>query len=208
MTEWWEEEDAYLKFPAKDGNFWRKVDIRGKDDCWLWLASKDKDGYGRYRHGRKIFQSNIFAYHVTKGDIPKGYVILHSCDNPPCCNPNHLSSGTHLDNMLDMVAKKRDKNGLEPQLTHEQIKMCRESFWYQGVKAEDLAILYDIPRPTMDSLVLGRSWGQIHPFCEAEANFHSLRGRESIPFCEKHKETMGKYFNLRRPGAKCRHVEG
>jgi HNH endonuclease len=36
--------------------------------------------------------------------------VMHSCDNPPCCNPNHLSIGTHHENMIDSMLKGRAKN--------------------------------------------------------------------------------------------------
>ncbi len=87
--------------------FWSHVDIRGPDDCWPWMGSKSK-GYGRFAVTRgKQVGAHCFAYELVKGPIPPGLDVLHSCDFPPCCNPVHLWSGTHTDNMQDCVAKGR-----------------------------------------------------------------------------------------------------
>lgn len=44
-------------------------------------------------------------------DVPDGMHILHSCDNPRCCNPEHLRIGTHQDNMNDKVSRGRSGLG-------------------------------------------------------------------------------------------------
>ena len=56
--------------------------------------------------GRPL-RAHRMAYEVAKGDIPEGMHILHSCDNPKCCNPAHLRPGTHQENMDDMQARGR-----------------------------------------------------------------------------------------------------
>ena len=58
-------------------------------------------------------------------EIPKGMVVRHEvCGNPACCNPEHLSLGTHKENMQDMIKHGRSKNcGRKPgdkNLTEEQ----------------------------------------------------------------------------------------
>lgn len=56
------------------------------------------------------WRTHRFAYHLTKGAIPDGMQVLHSCDNPPCCNPDHLRVGTSLNNARDMVGRGRGYN--------------------------------------------------------------------------------------------------
>ena len=80
--------------------------------CWEWQGFCLANGYGRFglRAG-KIVLAHRFAYEMANGVIPDGKMILHSCDNPPCVNPAHLSVGTHADNMHDMENRGRRAPG-------------------------------------------------------------------------------------------------
>ena len=75
----------------------------------------DKDGYGKITRNGMNWQIHRYVYTQIHGEIPEGLVVMHSCDNPPCINPNHLSLGTHFDNSQDMLSKKRaGKRGRRP----------------------------------------------------------------------------------------------
>ena len=69
--------------------FWEKVDERGSDECWYWLASK-RYGYGQIRCAGTMLQSHRVAWILSHGIIPKGMYVRHSCSNRACCNPKHL----------------------------------------------------------------------------------------------------------------------
>ncbi len=88
--------------------FWIKVVRSGDDECWGWSGTTNK-GYGRINVGGNMVLAHRVAWELTSGLIPPGMCVLHSCDNPPCVNPNHLFLGTHADNMRDMRAKGRHR---------------------------------------------------------------------------------------------------
>lgn len=89
-------------------NFWSKVLVGDKLDCWLWFGSKQKNGYGNMCIGNKQTHSaHRVSYIIHKGKIPDGFSVMHKCDNKLCVNPNHLSIGTHKDNSHDMLKKGR-----------------------------------------------------------------------------------------------------
>jgi hypothetical protein len=87
--------------------FWGKIQVLSPDECWDWLYSTNKDGYGNFWFQGSNVNSHRVAWILTFGPIPNGLDILHKCDNPPCCNPSHLFLGTHEDNMRDMGEKGR-----------------------------------------------------------------------------------------------------
>lgn len=80
--------------------------------CLLWVGKKDQSGYGTLRLGSKNkghhqIGAHKLAYVLMKADVPPGMHVLHSCDNPACINPMHLSVGTPRDNQRDAMNKNR-----------------------------------------------------------------------------------------------------
>ena len=96
------------------------------DECVKWPHNTDKYGYGtlglwdRTSHSRHTLRAHKVMWEFVKGPVPPSLCVLHKCDVPACVNINHLWLGTHLDNMRDMVAKKRQRtsSGAIPSASH------------------------------------------------------------------------------------------
>lgn len=136
------------KRPAKSvkDKWSSKVKFGSQDECWLWLASKNKKGYGTLGEGL----AHRISYELHYGSFDYSLSVCHSCDNPSCVNPKHLWLGTSNENMQDMVKKKRaDRTKKHVQIyktvkkfSIEDIRSIRNMF-SKGVKQSD--ILEDYP---------------------------------------------------------------
>lgn len=121
------ERDSFVRVHALSGTmrrFWSKVDKNGAGGCWVWLRSKDRNGYGRFS-ARAIRRSPMLAHRVAwflwYGKLPvKG--LMHLCDNPSCVNPAHLREGTQKENMWDASVKGRCRSASRPLLSRRVVR--------------------------------------------------------------------------------------
>lgn len=77
--------------------------------CYLWFGYQDRDGYGAIQTSDSLHEERAHrvSYKLFKGPIPKGFVVMHTCDNPIFVNPDHLKIGTQKDNIYDCMSKGR-----------------------------------------------------------------------------------------------------
>ena len=152
--------------------FWSKVAKAGENECWIWTASRSKKGYGHFRaicdDGKKTMRrAHRISYALQhKTTLTKDQHILHSCDNPPCVNPAHLSVGTNADNSADKVAKGRQarlkgiKNG-SAKLTDDQVREIRKEYAVGNITQQKLAEKYGVNDRSISNIVNNKNWKHI-----------------------------------------------
>jgi hypothetical protein len=98
-----------MKKPVEQ-RFWEKVEKT--ETCWLWRAGRQGWGYGQFSYKSYPNPAHRVAWILTRGEIPKGLVVCHTCDNRLCVNPEHLFLGTYEENNLDKMRKGRARGPL------------------------------------------------------------------------------------------------
>ena len=97
----------FIITPKLEARYWAKVDVRGPDECWPWLAGTNELGYGTFSVLNKSRLATHVALQLDGRPRPADLIALHSCDNPPCQNPAHLRWGTNADNLADCIGRGR-----------------------------------------------------------------------------------------------------
>lgn len=145
------------------------VTING--DCMEWKGGTDKKGYGVLNWKGKNARAHRLSYQLTYGDIPKGYLICHSCDNPKCINPKHLWAGTSKENSQDMMRKGRGnlKKGvrfeLAPFRPHSKLNEENVIDIKKRLRNKETAVSisksYGVSDRTIGAIKRGRLWSTI-----------------------------------------------
>jgi hypothetical protein len=135
--------------------------------CWEWVLGKSQDGYGKVKRLGKTIPTHRWALEHSLGrPLEEGMVTRHTCNNRPCCNPEHLLEGTPLDNVNDRV---RDGRSVGPRgerqwnskLTSEQVVAIKS---YSGpMTHRELAVTYGVNRTCISRIRDGTRWNHINP---------------------------------------------
>jgi len=147
--------------------FWAKVDRREPDDCWEWQGYRDKVGYGRFRLKQQSYTTSRVAYAIAHGDVPADMCVRHVvCDNPPCCNPDHLRLGSQAENIRDMMrrgrhAPVRGELSRQAKLSATDVATIRRRYAAGGVTQAILATEFGVRSTMISQIVRGQAWSHI-----------------------------------------------
>ena len=154
---------SYRGLPAIERFFPRVLKTEG---CWEWQSGTDADGYGLFMGdvlGVTFKRAHRFSWAFHNNQIiPEGMEILHSCDNPRCVNPEHLSLGTSAQNQQYKWTKGRGNpnkgtSHWKCKLTEDQVREIRSSKETQKVLAER----YGMHQEGISCVIRRKSWKHI-----------------------------------------------
>lgn len=132
--------------------------------CLEWTGYRMKDKNGQHRYGSwtvsyQVWLTHRLAWYMKHGPIPDNKEVCHRCDNPACCNVDHLFLGTQIDNMVDAICKNRQAKGaLLPQTRHSDetiraIKLARQN---EGLKVGQLSQRFGIAHGHISMILSGK----------------------------------------------------
>lgn len=142
-------------------NFINKNIKKDQYGCWLWMKAKHRQGYGSIRFKNKFGLVHRVVWEVYKGEIPEGMKVCHSCDQPACCNPDHLFLGTQKDNVYDMINKGRKKINIRKtrrnKLNYEQVQEIK-ALHGNGMTRKELEKKFSVSQTCIAKILTGVSW--------------------------------------------------
>lgn len=152
--------------------FWDKVNKT--DGCWLWTGALTEKGYGVAWDGERTQKAHRVSYMLRFGFMPK-QCVLHKCDVPNCVNPDHLFTGTRLENNRDMIQKGRrvvggtyrrdgykigEEHG-QSKLTEGDVRKIRDEYASGGISYARLANDYELSVAHVFRIVNRKAWKHV-----------------------------------------------
>ena len=128
--------------------------------CNVWLWGRDSNGYGILRFNGKPERAHRAIWIMYNGEIPKGLLVRHKCDNRLCTNIDHLELGTIQDNIQDRESRGRGSKGEHrptAKLTSEQVHKIRGD----NRAYKDIATNYNVSTKTISAIKTRRKWRNV-----------------------------------------------
>lgn len=147
--------------------------VNKTDGCWFWTGAKTGNGYGAIRYNGRQIGAHCMSWILANGtEIPKGMQVLHSCDNPLCVRPDHLSLGTLQENSKDMSRKGRaskkgptlpskGENNGSAILSENDVRSIRSLYATGQYTMKQMAERYDVSDPTVRLIVRRITWKHV-----------------------------------------------
>lgn len=142
-----------------------KIDI-AESGCWNIKGATNQSGYGLFYFRDQQMLAHRASWILFKGEIPIGMYVLHACDNPRCCNPDHLFLGTNKDNMQDMMQKGRgnkvrgSKIGTA-KLTEPQVAEIKRMLATSQLSQQSIAEIFNVSQVTISLISRGKYWKHV-----------------------------------------------
>ena len=148
---------------TEEESFWAKVRIKEDDDCWEWLMSISNSGYGRFCYNQTTDYAHRVAWRLsTKGDIPNGKIICHTCDNKICCNPRHLYLGTYSNNAEDKMERNPHRVGSISRFHDGDVWYMRQ-LYLSGVSQRRIADMFKTTQSHISQLINNKVGSNVMP---------------------------------------------
>jgi hypothetical protein len=142
--------------------------VVAKNGCWIYTMSLTRDGgYGVFLWDSERYLAHRLAYQLGVDPIPDSRMrVLHTCDCPACCNPDHLFLGSDLDNVLDMHSKCRaaDKSGEnngQAILNEDKVRQIRHLLKDGKLSCDEIAEQFGVTRSAIGFIKSGRTWKHV-----------------------------------------------
>lgn len=144
--------------------FWKHA--LKSDGCWIWKGPKDQDLYGiigGYPHQGKNIRATHASWLIHRGPIPEGKRLCHTCDHPPCVNPEHLFLGTDAENQADAARKGRklrgERNNMAKLVTWQVLEIRAKAS--EGSSYAAISRIYGVTPEAISLIVKRRNWKHI-----------------------------------------------
>ena len=154
--------------PPPKERLYAKIKKNARTGCWEWQGAKTSAGYGLFSVDGSLVYTHRFSYNLHNGRLPDDLHVCHKCDNPSCCNPDHLFLGTDADNLADM--RRKNRHSPPPKMTGRrnpstkisekdvlQIRKMKKA----GKSLKEIAVSFSISKTNVADICKRKIWRHV-----------------------------------------------